>query len=202
MLNTKIDGYQNDYALNFHTSYSSSYKLSLNLTSSTFGGGAAVNLDSGGMSLVSSDADFTGGKSTNCGINLAGGTAQLTRTSFDGFAGAPALCVTGSATATVVDSSFKHNVGDTAKGAAVYVSGAVFAASNTVFSSNQNTAANSEGAGIHCESSKLTVGSSTLQYNKAPLSAAASCVNCVVVAFGNSVSRNSDGASGGDACSL
>lgn len=161
--------------------------------------GPAVNLrvrDSFG-SVAIADSTFKGPANANgCSVRLDNVKSQITTTVFEGHSGSPALCVLGG-NAAVINSEFNGNQGNNTAtgvampGAGIYVSGgATLAISTTKFKSNK---VDGDGAAIHCESSRLTVGSSTFSYNTASgNSAACSSLSCTVVSFNNTQYRNVD----------
>jgi len=160
--------------------------------------GPAVNLwvrDSFGAVAIA-DSTFKGPANANgCSVRLDNVKSQITNTVFESHTGSPALCVLGG-NAAVINSEFNGNQGNNSVtggallGAGIYVSGATLAVSTTKFKSNKF---DGDGAAIHCESSRLTVGSSTFSYNTASgASAACSSLSCTVVSFNNTQYRNVD----------
>jgi len=195
-----------DYALTaLDFTGSSVNQLAVNITTATFtGGGSFINMASAAASLTANLVAFVGGVSNGCGINLMQGcVATINKASFINKSGGPSMCVSGGSTATVQNTEFLNNTisskSFTGAGGAVFVGGgSTFAVANSNF--RQNTLDVGEGGGIHCVMSHLTVAQSTFSYNQAPDAAAASCLNCVLVAYGNQVYSNTGSST--DACSL
>jgi hypothetical protein len=147
-------------------------------------------------SIAIADSTFKGPANANgCSVRLDNVKSQITNTVFESHSGSPALCVVGG-NAAIINSEFNGNQGNNTAtgaslaGAGIYVSGATLAISTTKFKSNKF---DGDGAAIHCESSRLTVGSSTFSYNTAGgSSAACSSLSCTVVSFNNTQYRNVD----------
>lgn len=201
--NCKFVGYEAAYAIDLNPgTYYQYMKYNLNMTAVSFTSknGQFVNVIAG-STVTANAVTFDGSTNSGCGVSFTGLLqATMTKTVFSNKAGGPALCVTAGATVTTVACDFVSN-NITANGAmngAVYLSNAVYATSTSNYRTNNINSG--EGGAIHCDNSHLTVGQSSFTSNKAPNAPAASCSNCVLVAFGNTNYRNSGGAQ--DACAL
>lgn len=158
---------------------------------------AWIAISGSSQSLRLERASFVGPVGTSkCGVSVSNGAkAYIVDSSFQDHSGAPALCVSSQAKVNVAGSEFSGNEGNSTVngapiGAAVSLSDATLAVGNSIFKSNA-VFGNAGGAAIYCNSGALTVGQSTLTYNRAAEDAADACWGCKVVAFSNTVNRNS-----------
>jgi hypothetical protein len=151
------------------------------------------------------DTQFTNHNGT-AALSIAGGQVSLQRVEFTKNVGTfvghgAGLEVTASAIVAIQDSTFKSNVKSIGEGSSMLHTFffSISMHSNLLLRANPYFHIHI-GAGIHCENSHMTIGTSNLQYNKAPAAGAASCSNCVVVSFGNTNSRNTG--TGPDQCEI
>jgi len=206
--NSKFVNYNNGVASAIDMTLASFNSLSVNLTGVSFtasnSGGSFLNLGGTYSTLLMNQVSMTGGTTGSCTINLQQGcTATITKAQFTNKVGGPCLCVSGASTATLQYSDFVNNTVSSksfsgAAGAVWIGGGSTFAVANSNF--RQNSLDIGEGGGVHCAGSHLTVAQSVFSYNTAPDAPAASCNNCVLVAYGNQQYSNTGSAT--DACAL